>query len=145
MRSLGLAVNVSGKFIFFAGSIKGRYVDGQYDGKKLVSSNSSAISAIKQAYSAEIVKQQAKKLAWQLKKDAKKEKYTATKPNSTDKIEIEILDNGTIKTTTDKISMPNHASAEQFLLGIARDLGGEVTRTRRMLGTTQTITKQQVI
>jgi len=52
--------------------------------------------------------------------------------NATDTIQIEILDDGTIKVTTDPISGPNHVNAEQFLRFIATLAGGETTRTRRV-------------
>lgn len=45
-----------------------------------------------------------------------------------DKIIIEILDDGTIKTETDTVSMPNHANAEGFLKEMARLAGGIVKR-----------------
>lgn len=48
-----------------------------------------------------------------------------------DKIEIEILEDGTIKVSTDKVSMPNHANAEAFLREMARLAGGPVERTRK--------------
>ena len=48
-----------------------------------------------------------------------------------DAIEIEILEDGTIKITTDPISGPNHVNAEAFLREMARMAGGETTRTRR--------------
>lgn len=44
---------------------------------------------------------------------------------------IEILEDGTIKTTSDVVSSTNHESAEQFLRGIARISGGETTREIR--------------
>lgn len=48
-----------------------------------------------------------------------------------DTLTIEILDDGTIKTTTDAVSGANHANAEQFLKYIATLAGGETNRTRR--------------
>jgi hypothetical protein len=51
---------------------------------------------------------------------------------SFDNMEIEILEDGTIKTTTDAISGPNHANAEEFLRFISRMAGGEETRTKRL-------------
>ena len=48
-----------------------------------------------------------------------------------DKMEIEILADGTIRTTTDRISAPVHASADAFLADVARLAGGDVTKTRR--------------
>jgi hypothetical protein len=50
-----------------------------------------------------------------------------------DQMTIEILADGTIKTTTDKISAPNHASADAFLRDVATLAGGESTRTRKTL------------
>ena len=48
-----------------------------------------------------------------------------------DKLKIEILEDGTIKTTSDAVSMPNHANAEQFLREMARLSGGTTTRKDR--------------
>jgi hypothetical protein len=48
-----------------------------------------------------------------------------------DRLTIEILEAGTIKTTSDEVSAPNHDNAEQFLRSIARLAGGETTRTTR--------------
>lgn len=48
-----------------------------------------------------------------------------------DKIEIEILEDGTIKTSTDKVSMANHSSAEGFLKFVGRLCGGLVQRVRK--------------
>ena len=48
-----------------------------------------------------------------------------------DMLIIEILEDGTIKTTSDTVSAANHESAEQFLRGIARLAGGETTREVR--------------
>lgn len=50
---------------------------------------------------------------------------------ATDVMKIEILADGTIKTTTDPISGANHQSAEMFLDFMARMAGGETTRERR--------------
>jgi hypothetical protein len=41
-----------------------------------------------------------------------------------DEIEITILDDGTIKVTTNKVSAANHASADAFLREMARLAGG---------------------
>jgi hypothetical protein len=48
-----------------------------------------------------------------------------------DTLTIEILEDGTIKTTSDVVSSTNHESAEQFLCGMARLTGGETTREAR--------------
>jgi hypothetical protein len=48
-----------------------------------------------------------------------------------DNIQIEVLDDGTIKVTTDPISGANHANAEGFLNFMARMAGGETTRSKR--------------
>ena len=50
---------------------------------------------------------------------------------SDDTMKIEILDDGTIKLTSDPISAPNHASAAQFFKTIARLCGGEVKTVKR--------------
>ena len=56
----------------------------------------------------------------------------------TDDIEIEILEDGTIKSTTNPVSGANHANAEQFLALMGRMAGGETTRVRK--GTAHTHT-----
>ena len=48
-----------------------------------------------------------------------------------DTLAIEILEDGTIKTTSDAVSAANHESAEQFLKAVARLAGGETTRETR--------------
>jgi hypothetical protein len=48
-----------------------------------------------------------------------------------DTLRITILEDGTIKTETDDLSGPNHASADKFLKDVERLTGGESTRTRR--------------
>lgn len=45
-----------------------------------------------------------------------------------DTIKIKVLEDGTIKVETDKISMPNHLSAEKFLSATFALLGGEIKR-----------------
>lgn len=50
-----------------------------------------------------------------------------------DIIKIEILEDGTIKTTTDPISGPNHQSAESFMRTITSLAGGAVSRIKRAL------------
>ena len=49
----------------------------------------------------------------------------------TDKMTIEILRDGTIKTTTDVVSPANHDNAEGFLRAMAQLAGGETTREAR--------------
>jgi len=48
-----------------------------------------------------------------------------------DKLTIEILEDSTIKTTSDEVSAANHDNAEQFLRAMAHLAGGETTRRRR--------------
>lgn len=48
-----------------------------------------------------------------------------------DALTIEILEDGTIKTTSDAVSGANHANAEQFLKYMATLAGGETTRVKR--------------
>ena len=48
-----------------------------------------------------------------------------------DKIEIEILPDGTLKMTTDKISAPNHGNFEALIREINAMMGGEVTSKQR--------------
>jgi len=53
-------------------------------------------------------------------------------------IRCTILDNGTVRIDTDQITGPAHQAAEAALLWIARELGGEVTRTSNKHGHTHT-------
>ena len=48
-----------------------------------------------------------------------------------DNLSIEILEDGTIKSTSDAVSSPNHSNAEQFLKYMATLAGGETTSERR--------------
>lgn len=48
-----------------------------------------------------------------------------------DTIQIEILEDGTIKSTTDPISGANHAGAEGFLKFMGTLAGGETKRERK--------------
>ena len=48
-----------------------------------------------------------------------------------DTMQIEILEDGTIKISTDKVSMPNHVNADQFLQHVARQIGGASDRVRK--------------
>lgn len=51
-----------------------------------------------------------------------------------DTLKMIILEDGTIRTDTDRVSAPNHQSAEAFLSDITRATGGEATRTRKAHG-----------
>ena len=61
-----------------------------------------------------------------------------------DKIEIEILDDGTVRSTTNKVSPANHRTAEEFLADVARMCGGKTERTRRSHGHVHQAQAQQV-
>lgn len=57
---------------------------------------------------------------------------------------IEILADGTIKSTTDKISGANHANAEQFLRTSSQMVGGETRIVRRAVAPKKQETKQVI-
>jgi hypothetical protein len=61
-----------------------------------------------------------------------------------DTLIIEILADGTIKTTTDKISGANHANAEQFLRTASQMVGGETRIQRRAVAPKKQETKQTI-
>ena len=48
-----------------------------------------------------------------------------------DSMEITVLDDGTIKIVTDRFSPAVHWSAEQFVAGVEKLLGGETTVERK--------------
>jgi hypothetical protein len=48
-----------------------------------------------------------------------------------DKVRIRILPGGLIKIETDRISAPNHLSAERLIRGLEEDLGGETEVERK--------------
>lgn len=56
--------------------------------------------------------------------------FTITKRNGSksDEIRVTVLEDGTIKMEADKISMPNHSSAEGFIREVSRLAGGTATR-----------------
>ena len=45
-----------------------------------------------------------------------------------DSIQIEVLEDGTIKSTIGKVGAQNHQSAEAFMTDMAKKTGGKVTR-----------------
>jgi len=47
-----------------------------------------------------------------------------------DKMMVEILADGSVKVTTDKISAANHMNADTFLKDVINQMGGSVSRTR---------------
>jgi hypothetical protein len=49
-----------------------------------------------------------------------------------DSLTLEILPDGTIKTTTDAVSAANHSTAEAFLRTVMQAAGGASTRTMRL-------------
>lgn len=51
-----------------------------------------------------------------------------------DRIMVEILDDGTLKTTTDPVSAANHQNAEQFLADTQGALGGKTDIKKRGSG-----------
>ena len=48
-----------------------------------------------------------------------------------DTMNITVLEDGTLKIETDKVSGPNHIGAEQFLRDVAKLAGGEITRKNK--------------
>ena len=48
-----------------------------------------------------------------------------------DMIEVEILDDGSVKVVTGRISGPNHGSAEMLLRELSTAMGGAVDSRRR--------------
>lgn len=62
---------------------------------------------------------------------------------SLDNISITVLEDGTIKIETDKISGPNHANAGQFLNEMAKIAGGPVQTARKGSKFTATQINQQ--
>jgi hypothetical protein len=61
-----------------------------------------------------------------------------------DEMRIEILPDGTIKTTTDPISPANHQSADAFVNELARLTGGATTKAKRGHSHTHTHTHTHV-
>lgn len=48
-----------------------------------------------------------------------------------DTLRLVILEDGTIRTETDRVSAPNHQSAEAFLATVTKLTGGDATRQRK--------------
>ena len=48
-----------------------------------------------------------------------------------DKMDIEILEDGTMKISTDQISMPNHTGAEGLIRELVKAAGGDSNRVRK--------------
>ena len=58
-----------------------------------------------------------------------------------DWIDIEILSDGTVKTSTGEVGQINHKSADEFLEFVARLLGGQTATTKRRQSQSQTSIK----
>ncbi len=52
-----------------------------------------------------------------------------------DKVKIKILAGGLVKIETDRISAPNHLSAERLIRGLEADLGAQTQVERKREGT----------
>jgi hypothetical protein len=52
-----------------------------------------------------------------------------------DAIRIQVLSGGLVKLETDRISSPNHLSADRLVRGLEEDLGGETEIRRKAEGT----------
>lgn len=61
----------------------------------------------------------------------------------TDTIRVEVLEDGTIKTYTDKVSAPNHINAEALMREIDKLAGGKATVKRRNPSTSSVQHSQQ--
>ena len=48
-----------------------------------------------------------------------------------DVINVEILEDGTLKITTDRVSMANHGNAEALIRQLVSGSGGNATRVRK--------------
>lgn len=48
-----------------------------------------------------------------------------------DELQVEILEDGTVKISSDLVSQANHATADKLLSELARMLGGSVTVRRK--------------
>ena len=117
----------------------GMYHRGTYNAEtgkiRTAEGNELDVNDVKEAYGRAAVEAAAKSNSWQLKKTATG--WEATKscgPFKKDVVKIDVLKDGTIKTTTDKISGPNHQSAESFLADVAKKAGGQVVVRARATG-----------
>ena len=61
-----------------------------------------------------------------------------------DKMNVEILEDGQIKITTEGISGVNHCSADEFLKTIERLTGGESTKIKTKKGHVHNIAGQKI-
>ncbi len=52
-----------------------------------------------------------------------------------DTIEVEVLEDGSLKITTGKVSMPNHTNAEGLIRELVTGMGGKSQRVRKGLHT----------
>lgn len=106
----------------------GDYVAGTYEDGKIEFRGNLDINALKRAYSGATIKKATASNGWTLKPKPGGG-YTATKGKDT--IDIEVLPDGTIKSTTSKVSNANHSSAENFLRDMGKWSNGKVRRVAR--------------
>lgn len=124
LEKAGFDVGRSGGALYFSGPCFGQYFDG-----KLVC-DEGWNEFLRKLYSEQVVIEMSEKMGWNLMKESDS-KFIASKPYSDDKVNFEILADGTIKTITDMISAANHSNAEQFLLYIQNAIGGKTVITHK--------------
>lgn len=48
-----------------------------------------------------------------------------------DVLTVEVLEDGTLKISTDAVSMPNHTNAEGLLRELSKEMGGDTVRVKK--------------
>lgn len=131
----------SSKQVFKYGSLVTAFINGiqiSFKDSRIIFPRGSEtlIDQIKQAHSKLIVISAAGCHGFQIKQ-AGKNRFLALRRNeggptiADDILEIEILEDGTIKTVSGKIGITNHKAADEFLKFIAQYSGGKVETVRR--------------
>ena len=88
------------------------------------------ISKIHKEYTRKIVMDQAKKSGWNVVAQGDS---LSMKKGFKDKINVEILYDGKLRITTDKISPANHGGAEILIREIVKAMGGDSERVRKTI------------
>lgn len=109
---------------------RGTFMDGEFTGTEEID-----VGDVTRRYAEAAIYKAAAANSWQVKQIGKGFEVTKNYgPMKKDIIKIEILPDGTIKSETDKVSGPNHQSAESFLGDVAKKAGGQVQRRARSTG-----------
>jgi len=100
------------------------------------------VAQIKRAYAKHVLLRASSKFGWQARSKGGTG-FTVTRRGA-DAIDVDILEDGRVKVTTNEISAGNHRAADGMLALLGKLMGGNITRDRNKRTKTRTGIRAQV-